>query len=357
MLLRNILIAFISTVFTLLCLEGLTRVFWRDPNARELAKMQDGRELILRESKEPDLVYELTPGASAWAWNTNVKINSHGFRGPEIDIDKGDRYRIVVVGDSVTFGNELPEGAPFPNQLGRLLNRDELGYEVLNFALGGYDVLQEVATVEHKALIFKPDLVVVGFCLNDVGILSLNHDYLMTLTAYRDNVLYESHLARFLFQRFIRARLARDMILANELSFFRMNFKDRIDPIGEDEELRKLMADVGDEFPSDMYDDEPRIGRLRYAFRKLSEVARQEGFDVVVVIIPWLFGNHRGAHDVVAHEAQRVGFDVLDLTDTFLEYRWEALRMTPYDPIHPNQLGHQLIAEALRSYVAARTAR
>lgn len=58
------------------------------------------------------------PGARATLFESEVAINSLGFRGPEISRDKGKAYRIVALGESTTFGFTLrrddrpwPEGA------------------------------------------------------------------------------------------------------------------------------------------------------------------------------------------------------------------------------------------------------
>ena len=48
----------------------------------------------------------LTPGPGK-IFDSTWWINSLGFRGPEIEVAKGDHYRIVALGESTTFGDTL----------------------------------------------------------------------------------------------------------------------------------------------------------------------------------------------------------------------------------------------------------
>ena len=338
-------------------LEVGVRLFWRDPNELALARLSDGKEMIVRRSDLPGLEYELTPGAEGWAWEAEVRINSHGMRGPEVEQAKGERYRIAVVGDSIAFGNLLPEEAAFPYQLERLLNEDEDRYEVLNFAVGGYDIVQEVASVEHKVMGFRPDLVVLAYSTNDVGIVSMNAEYLTRLKEHQQSFFFGSHLFRFIDRKLGRARLAEATTQVNRAAVFRERYRDSIDPIGEDEtRLRELMASVPNQATIQWYRDDFRIGRIRHALGELARLRERGGFEVVVLVIPWLNWGDDGypygmVHEIVAMEAARAGFPVVDPIEELARHPVESLRIKDGDYAHPNELGHGILADALRAYV------
>ena len=125
-------------------------------------------------SKIPGLIYELKPGAERMLkmgdHTATYKINSVGMRDHEYPLVKGNRiFRIVCLGDSVTFGAGVELGQVYPKVLEKLLNTksDEIRYEVLNFGVGGYNTAQEAVALKEKALQYRPDLVLVGFNLND----------------------------------------------------------------------------------------------------------------------------------------------------------------------------------------------
>jgi hypothetical protein len=59
--------------------------------------------------------YVLRPGASGALHDSEVRINQLGFRGREISLEKGDRFRIVALGESTTFGVTVePADRPWP---------------------------------------------------------------------------------------------------------------------------------------------------------------------------------------------------------------------------------------------------
>jgi lysophospholipase L1-like esterase len=99
-------------------------------------------------------------------------INSFGARDREYPRAKppGTR-RIVAMGDSFTFGTGVHAEDTFAKRLEALLA--ELGdgstIEVINFGVPGYNTPSEVILLEHLALSFSPDVVLISIFLNDAG--------------------------------------------------------------------------------------------------------------------------------------------------------------------------------------------
>jgi hypothetical protein len=60
--------------------------------------------------------------------------------------------------------------------------------EVLNIGVGGYDTAQEVALLEQFAGQFDIDEVIVGYCMNDVGMVSVNLDYIKRASVYNSKI-------------------------------------------------------------------------------------------------------------------------------------------------------------------------
>jgi hypothetical protein len=99
----NTVLVSLSILTCLIAAEGYLRFI----NYNPMQDLLNGRELILKKSHDEDVQYELTPNASGLAWGTQVKINSLGFRDKEYELNKGNKYRIIAIGDSITFGNYL----------------------------------------------------------------------------------------------------------------------------------------------------------------------------------------------------------------------------------------------------------
>jgi lysophospholipase L1-like esterase len=118
------------------------------------------------------------PDAEAiWALKSNwegvepndvpVRLNSMGLRGSEPRSNHGPR--ILFVGDSVTYGHHISDDDAIPARLEAAL-RPLAGsdVEVLNAGVPGYSTFQEEALFRRLGPQLRPDLVLVGFCLNDV---------------------------------------------------------------------------------------------------------------------------------------------------------------------------------------------
>jgi hypothetical protein len=119
----------------------------------------------------------LIPGAEGWDQSENptyVRINSMGMRDREHSVEKPPGvFRIAVLGDSYAEAKQVPLEATFWSVAERVLAdcpaRDGRTIEVLNFGVAGYGTTQELLTLEHRALRFRPDLVLLAFLTgNDV---------------------------------------------------------------------------------------------------------------------------------------------------------------------------------------------
>ncbi len=102
----------------------------------------------------------------------SVRINSQGFRSDEeYSYEKArDELRILIVGDSFTFGYGVAQDSSYPALLEQHLRRVTRGctVQVLNAGVNGYNTKQEVVFVQHVGVQYHPDVVIVGFTPNDV---------------------------------------------------------------------------------------------------------------------------------------------------------------------------------------------
>jgi lysophospholipase L1-like esterase len=102
--------------------------------------------------------------------NIPMDINSNGFRGPEIAKEKppGD-YRILVLGDSITWGDALPDELVYVRRMEAALRELLPGraLTVINGGIGDVGTTEEVDILEERGLQVLPDLVVLEWYLND----------------------------------------------------------------------------------------------------------------------------------------------------------------------------------------------
>jgi hypothetical protein len=113
-------------------------------------------------SRDPLLVYELNPAYP--------EINSRGMRQPELDARKlASSFVVAVVGDSHAYSRASPRWQQtFPARLEHhLAEITGEPVEVLNFGVPGYDMTQELESLTARVLAYRPDLVVLQYCIND----------------------------------------------------------------------------------------------------------------------------------------------------------------------------------------------
>lgn len=109
-------------------------------------------------------------------FNYVVNINSLGLRDKEINIDKGDKYRILCFGDSWTYGYGVNVENSWPKKLEQyLITNGFENVEVINCGRPGQFTGTYKKYVEKVVPVLKPDLVLVGVLqLDDLAQLFTN---------------------------------------------------------------------------------------------------------------------------------------------------------------------------------------
>ena len=100
----------------------------------------------------------------------DVRINSDGYRGEEMSpATRPSTVRIACVGDSWTFGMPVGQDQTYPSRVAAWLQdeRPDTRYEVQNFGVLGYSSFQGLQLLKTRVLGFRPDIVVIGFGMND----------------------------------------------------------------------------------------------------------------------------------------------------------------------------------------------
>ena len=120
---------------------------------------------------DPSRIQRLSRGYDGWFAGVPVRINNLGFRDPrDYALEKAPgTFRILVLGDSVTFGHGSLFETTYPYLLEQRLKRwrPSVNWEVWNLGVPGYNTRQELRYLEEVGAKFKPDLVIVGFFPND----------------------------------------------------------------------------------------------------------------------------------------------------------------------------------------------
>lgn len=97
--------------------------------------------------------------------------NSMGFNDAEHEMRRPQNARrILFIGDSFTDGGHVPLDSHFVKVIEGGLTADGNKWECINAGLAGYGTAQEIKMYEKIGRAFDPDIVVLGFCVdNDIS--------------------------------------------------------------------------------------------------------------------------------------------------------------------------------------------
>lgn len=267
-----------------------------------------GHTTLHRQSADPELVYEMAPGGSTTMWGVSIRINDDGFRGRDVDSARAGP-RVLVLGDSVTFGHGVADADLFTSRLEAELVPEWPGIMVLNRGVTGYSTAQELRLLETRGLAERPDLVIVAYVLNDPDIADGG---LATHFGYRSEWEVVRHL------RAAYRHVARRLTSQPE----RYEYHNRVHAAN---------------WP-----------KIEANFQRLTDLGRANGFAVWLVLVPvlelWDEYPWIALHAEVRKRAEAAGMKVLDARDAFAGKRPEDLRL---DAWHPNVEGHRLLASLI----------
>ncbi len=140
----NLFISFISVILCLFTLETILRI---NPESKKRIPLD-------------------------WI-QKNVKFNKQGLRDIDYPFEKPfNVFRILVLGDSQTFGHGIPEiKNTWPKKLEDLLNQNasSIKFEVLNMAIPGWNTDTHLNELFRVGFRYKPDLILLGFYPNDIS--------------------------------------------------------------------------------------------------------------------------------------------------------------------------------------------
>jgi lysophospholipase L1-like esterase len=141
-----------------------------------IAQWQQAEKTIYVADPDPVLTFRLRPNSRARLAQSELAINSHGFRGREIRTEKGAAYRIVALGESTTFGITFnADDRPWPELLEQMIRerlRPSRPVEVINAGIPGYRLDQNLHRLRTEIMALKPDMVISYHGINGFGMLN-----------------------------------------------------------------------------------------------------------------------------------------------------------------------------------------
>ena len=261
--------------------------------------------------RDDERLWELLPEVDIEFKNARLRTNRWGMRDRDYTMTKSeDAYRVALLGASYVMGAGVENDETFESLLEARLNEelDSTGirnYELLNFSVGGYGLIQQVTVAQEQVFDFEPDVVL----------------YIAQPGEVRRAV--ERFLPALLNGHKIHSPFLKDAIKKSGITkdMKRAEAKDRLYAISDD--------------------------LVEWGYRRIAQLARKNGAVPVLVYLPNTARKFEAEEiEYLEALAQQIGYQTINLEGVYENYTLDALQIAPWD-LHPNPKGHQLIADKL----------
>lgn len=240
--------------------------------------------------------------------------------------------RIIALGDSVTFGAGVDLDQTYPKVLEQALNRGagRQAFEVVNLSHSGWNTSDEWDALRRAHAAWQPDLVVLGFVLNDA----------------------ETPEGGFRLGGFLPHNWEADLGWSYAFSFFRFSTNRALQAL-------RLRPTYLEHVHRIFQPGQPGWETCQRDLREMVSSTREQCVPFLVVIFPILtsFGDYpfRAVHGQIESCARDAGAEVLDLLTIYGQHSPKELQVSFADG-HPNALGHALAAQAILDAMRSRPA-
>jgi len=122
-------------------------------------------------ASNPEMTFMITPNASFITFGVPFTTNEYGFRDRPTIPSAPTMFRILCLGDSVTYGTGVSNQETFPNQLEAMLQQRAgslMPIDVINAGVSAYNIRNIRAQLQGTIDAFRPNVVVYTFVENDL---------------------------------------------------------------------------------------------------------------------------------------------------------------------------------------------
>ena len=245
-------------------------------------------------------------------------------RSPEIQ-------RVLVLGDSFTWGDGVHEedAYPFRMQFRMNLHDEQRRYRVLNAGRNGFNTVDQREQLDSMDLLAsEPDLVLIGFTLNDP----------------EPSVRAEAEAMKEPLERSLPVGRA-ELELYRHWRLFRLVW-DRIENTRQRREFDAYVAALFD----------PETAHWRdcvAALESIRDHLGERGIPLLVAVLPAFdapFDDgypYQDEHDQILATLEALGIAGVDLRPLYVGVDTRRLAVTPFTDAHPNELAHRIAADFL----------
>ena len=261
--------------------------------------------------REDERLWELLPDVDITFKNARLRTNRWGMRDQDYAMTKPEgTYRVAIMGASYVMGAGVENDETFESIIEQKLNeninnKDIQNFELLNFSVGGYGLIQQVTVAHEQVFDFEPDLIL----------------YIAQPGEVRRTV-----------ERFLPALLKGHKIRTPEL---KEAMKDAGISAGMDRaKAKELLYEKSEEL-------------VEWGYGEIARLAEDHNAETVLVYLPNTARRFEPQEITYLDDlAGKLGYKTINLEGVYGSHSLEKLQIAPWD-LHPNPVGHKLIADKL----------
>jgi lysophospholipase L1-like esterase len=278
---------------------------------------------------DPVLYWKLKPNQNCFTKidHKPVRINSHGTRGKEFELDKpADTLRILSLGDSRTFGWGMAESESFSGLLEQLM-QEKRKVEVINAGVNAWSFPQMLVYFRDTGIRYKPDIVIVGEA--------------NLWTQFSENnspEFIKKFMARVRLKNLLRRFALYHYVVEVQLKDFYERYRTKFIPV--DPKQDTLFKDQQHKDPDAVF---------RQAIESICQVALTNGIKPVLLYMPTVTDlehiDQVGVYKAKKGISERLKVPLVDVTADIAP-KGKALYLEG-DPVHLNVEGNEIVARKL----------
>ena len=271
------------------------------------------------------------PNVEGIIFDEKIYTDKHGFRVPTKDFDYKGNKNILILGDSVAFGNGVKEEKTFVGLLRNYIK----DYNLYNSSVPGYQIKDQIYLINHINTIGNIERIIYFFTLNDI---------------YGDSHIKKPN------DKFVKE---------SDFSLKKINLFNSINSFLRNKSylymfIKGLSTDPSKRWFLNIFKryEQDDLSEIRKNFTILKKISDESDSKLLIILLPYEYQTRRCTKEILLPQfklkkaIKDTNIDFKDFTNILCEQKKPKKYFYKYDPMHLSKKGHMLIFEALKNEIS-----
>lgn len=270
------------------------------------------------------------PYAEGIIFDEKIYTDKHGFRVPAKDFDYTGEKNILILGDSVAFGNGVKEEKTFVGLLRNFLK----DYNLYNSSVPGYQLKDQIYLINQINTIGNVEKIIYFFTLNDVYGTS-------NIKSPNNKLVKESDFS------------LKKIDLFNSINSFLRN-KSYLYML-----IKGLSTDPSKRWFLNLIKkyEQVDVSEIKKKFTILKKISDENNSKLIIIFLPYEYQTRKCTKEILLPQnklkkaIKDTNINFKDFTNILCNQKKPKKYFYKYDPMHLSNKGHMLIFESLKNEI------